>query len=155
MCKCGSASFLTENSDNIQPNIWWRKTDIFGGKFVLMQPWLLWRHQVVLLRGRPHGNTSVCKLTCCASFCPHGSCKHTFLKPGLRVLSRLQWIRLDANILETMPRKTRKKEWQRKLVFCAIKRSVSSLKTWPSTEHKEMYHPEHFQRCLWKQNQVF
>ena len=92
-----------------------------------------------LLRGHPHGNVFLCKRKFCIVLadCSNGSCKRTFLKPGLRakifkkaalalvwmanfhilridranysVLHRLQWICLDANILETMPRKTGEK----------------------------------------------
>ena len=40
-----------------------------------------------LLRGRPHGNILLCKRTFCIVLAdrPHGSCKRTFLEPGLRV----------------------------------------------------------------------
>ena len=50
------------------------------------------RHLHFSLRGHPHGNAFVCKCTFCMVLAdrPHGSykrsaCKHTFLKPGLRV----------------------------------------------------------------------
>ena len=49
-------------------------------------PWLLHTVEVSLgkiLLGRPHGNAFLCKHVLADR--PHGSCKRTFLKPGLRV----------------------------------------------------------------------